>query len=229
MNVQAPRIEASNEVSSSKFAPSESRTWDIYRSVVKRVLDVTVVLLALPFLVPFLLILAVAICAKDGHSPFFTQERIGQNGKRFRIWKFRTMVPDAEAMLQRHLDENPEAQAEWTSMQKLSIDPRCTSVGKLLRRSSMDELPQLFNVLIGDMSLVGPRPMLPEQQSLYPGHGYYRLRPGMTGSWQVSARSGSTFASRAGYDDTYEREVNFMCDAKIIAKTVGVVLRGTGV
>ena len=139
------------------------------------------------------------------------------------------MVPDAEAMLQRHLDENPDAHAEWTSMQKLSFDPRCTSIGRLLRRSSMDELPQLFNVLIGDMSLVGPRPMLPEQQALYPGHGYYRLRPGMTGSWQVSARSESTFASRAGYDDTYERDVSFSCDALIIAKTVGVVLRGTGV
>jgi len=229
MNVHATRIDAASDVNSGNSTRLTTKSSDIYRSFVKRTLDILIVLLAVPFLVPFLLILAVAIYAKDGHSPFFTQDRIGQNGKRFRIWKFRTMVPNAEALLQRHLDENSEARAEWESKQKLSSDPRCTSVGKLLRRSSMDELPQLFNVLIGDMSLVGPRPMLPCQQALYPGHGYYRLRPGMTGSWQVSARSESTFASRAGYDDTYERDLSLKTDALIIGKTVGVVLRGTGV
>lgn len=228
MTVHATRIDVSSEVATQHYIASTASN-SAYRSFGKRVLDVLIVLVAIPFLVPFLLILALAIFAKDGHSPFFNQDRIGLNGKRFRMWKFRTMVPNAEALLQLHIDENPEARAEWESKQKLSSDPRCTQVGKLLRRSSMDELPQLFNVLKGDMSLVGPRPMLPNQQSLYPGHGYYRLRPGMTGSWQVSARSESTFASRAGYDDAYEQDVSFRNDATIVSKTIGVVLRGTGV
>ncbi len=229
MTVQATRIDVSSDVTKQSYASTTAVSGRIYRSFMKRCLDVLVVLVALPFLVPFFFVLAIAIFAKDGHSPFFKQDRVGLNGKRFRMWKFRTMVPNAEALLQRHLDANSEARAEWESKQKLSSDPRCTALGKLLRRSSMDELPQLFNVLTGDMSLVGPRPMLPNQQALYPGHGYYRLRPGMTGSWQVSARSDSTFASRAGYDDTYERDVSFATDFSIIAKTVGVVLRGTGV
>ena len=118
--------------------------------------------------------------------------------------------------------------AEWTSKQKLSNDPRITKFGRILRRTSADELPQLINVLTGDMSLVGPRPMMPSQQALYPGHAYYRLRPGLTGSWQVSERNASTFADRAKYDDSYEQDLSFGTDLGIIARTVGVVLRCTG-
>ncbi|MDA8586159.1 sugar transferase [Rhodobacteraceae bacterium] len=228
MTVHATRIDASSEVQHLTF-PTSSKYFGFYGSAFKRLLDVTLVLIAVPFLAPFFVIIGVVIFSKDRHSPFFLQERIGRNGKRFRMWKFRTMVPNAEAQLQRHLDENPKARAEWDSKQKLASDPRCTKIGKLLRRSSMDELPQLLNVLMGDMSLVGPRPMMPDQQALYPGQGYYRLRPGMTGSWQVSARSASTFAARAGYDDTYEQSLSFSNDVSIVAKTVGVVLRGTGV
>lgn len=139
------------------------------------------------------------------------------------------MVPDAEAKLQAYLDANPEARAEWDSKQKLNADPRITKIGRILRKTSIDELPQLFNVLSGDMSLVGPRPMMPCQQALYPGHGYYRLRPGLTGSWQVSERHTSTFAERATYDDDYDEKLSFATDVGILAKTVGVVLRGTGV
>ena len=228
MTVHASRIQVSNEVTPLPYTVSAKRG-GVYRAFFKRVIDVALVVVTAPFVLPVLLILALAIFAKDGHSPFFVQERVGKDGKRFKMWKFRTMVPNAEAMLQRYLDSDDDARIEWETKQKLAFDPRITTLGKVLRKSSADELPQLLNVLTGDMSLVGPRPMLPSQQALYPGHGYYRLRPGMTGSWQITARSQSTFADRAGYDDEYEQKLGFIGDARIVAKTVGVVLRGTGV
>ncbi|MEM6385426.1 MAG: sugar transferase [Pseudomonadota bacterium] len=200
----------------------------LYASGLKRALDFVLVFATLPFLIPFFLIIG-ALVALDGHSPFFRQERVGQNGKRFYMWKFRTMVPDAEAYLQEYLAENPQASAEWDEKQKLSHDPRITKIGRILRRTSVDELPQLLNVLTGDMSLVWPRPMMPSQQALYPGHAYYRLRPGLTGSWQVSERHTSSFAERATYDDSYESQLTFATDVSILAKTVGVVFRCTGV
>ena len=228
MTVHASRIQVSNDVTPLPYTVSAQRG-GLYRAFFKRVVDVALVVAAAPFVAPVLLILALAIYAKDGKSPFFVQERIGLNGKRFKMWKFRTMVPNAEAMLQRYLDSDDAVREEWETKQKLAFDPRITAIGKFLRKSSADELPQLLNVLKGDMSLVGPRPMLPEQQALYPGHGYYRLRPGMTGSWQITERNESSFADRAGYDDTYEQDLSFAVDAHIVAKTVGVVLRGTGV
>ena len=219
---------------SSKFRVEHSHAVQVfpksrkfYAVVGKRTLDLLVVLAALPFLVPFFIIVS-ALVAMDGHSPFFRQERIGKDGKRFGMWKFRTMVPNAEAKLSQYLADNADARAEWESKQKLANDPRITKVGRILRRTSVDELPQLVNVLTGDMSLVGPRPMMPSQQALYPGHGYYRLRPGLTGLWQVSERHTSTFAERAVYDDAYEKEVSLGTDIGIIARTVGVVLRCTG-
>ena len=221
-------------VHSSKFRVSGSQavevfpeTRGVYSQGLKRALDFLVVLAALPILVPFFVIVG-ALIALDGHNPFYSQQRVGMDGKRFRMWKFRSMVPDAEAQLQRHLAENPEARAEWENRQKLTDDPRITRVGRIIRRTSVDELPQLINVLMGDMSLVGPRPMMPSQQALYPGHAYYRLRPGLTGSWQVSERHKSTFADRAIYDDAYERELSFATDMGILARTVGVILRCTG-
>lgn len=200
----------------------------VYAQGLKRFLDVVIVMAVLPFLLPFFLIAGLLI-SLDGHSPFFLQERVGLHGKRFKMWKFRTMVPDAEQHLERYLSKNPEARAEWQEKQKLTDDPRCTSFGRMLRRTSMDELPQLFNVLAGDMSLVGPRPMMPSQQALYPGHAYYRLRPGVTGSWQVSARNESSFAARANFDDSYEANISLLQDIAIATRTIGVVMRGTGV
>jgi len=200
----------------------------VYSRGLKRIFDFFLVLAAMPFVLPFIALVALLI-ATDGSAPFFRQERVGQHGRRFLIWKFRTMVPDAEALLATCLASSPEAQREWDAKQKLSNDPRCTAIGRVLRRTSMDELPQLLNVLTGEMSLVGPRPMLPNQQSLYPGHAYYRLRPGITGSWQVSARNESEFQSRALYDDQYATKLSFLTDLKILARTVVVVLRRTGV
>lgn len=200
----------------------------IYRSGLKRVVDITLVLISLPFVAPFFTLIALAI-ASDGHSPIFRQERVGRDGRRFTIWKFRTMVPDAEFLLETHLSRSPEARIEWNAKQKLENDPRCTRIGRALRRTSIDELPQIINVLFGDMSLVGPRPMLPSQQALYPGRSYYSLRPGMTGLWQVSKRNQTEFADRAYYDDSYHLSLSAWQDLRILAKTVSVVIRGTGI
>jgi lipopolysaccharide/colanic/teichoic acid biosynthesis glycosyltransferase len=227
MTVHATSIRRSTDIAPITATPSAHRH-GIYRLGFKRLADVLAILVTLPIVLPFMVIVAVVI-AFDGASPFFRQERIGKDGRRFTIWKFRTMVPDAEAQLERYLDGNDVARLEWTTKQKLSVDPRVTRVGRLLRRTSLDELPQLLNVLRGDMSLIGPRPMMPCQQALYPGKAYYNLRPGMTGSWQISARHTSDFSDRAKYDDAYDRDVTFTNDLRILLGTVSVVLRGTGV
>jgi exopolysaccharide production protein ExoY len=199
----------------------------LYRRTLKRWLDVGFVLMALPFVVPVLLVLT-GVLKATGHSPFFTQDRVGQGGRIFKLWKLRTMVPDADARLQDYLRKDDAARREWEAFQKLSRDPRITEFGQFLRKSSLDELPQLWNVLVGDMSLVGPRPMMIEQQDLYPGNAYYALRPGLTGTWQISDRNQSTFAQRAEFDAEYERSLSFFKDLRILLATVGVVLRATG-
>ena len=128
-----------------------------------------------------------------------------------------------------YLTKNSEAAVEWDRYQKLRCDPRITAPGRTLRRYSLDELPQLWNVLIGDMSIVGPRPIMPEQREAYPGQGYYLLRPGLTGLWQVSERNKTSFAARAAYDDRYFGCMSFATDLLVMLRTVKVVLRGTGV
>ncbi len=193
----------------------------------KRALDVSLVMLSAPLTLPVTLGLAL-LASLDGHAPFYLQTRVGRHGRLFRLWKLRTMVPDAEARLAAHLASDPEARAEWDANQKLRCDPRLTRIGGFLRRYSLDELPQLWNVLLGDMSLVGPRPMMPEQRTLYPGTAYFDLRPGLTGLWQVSERNKCTFAERAAYDNLYAQSISFRADLKVIAQTVSVVLRGTG-
>jgi lipopolysaccharide/colanic/teichoic acid biosynthesis glycosyltransferase len=199
----------------------------VYRNAGKRALDIMLVLMAAVFIVPIIALLALLV-ARNGGKPFYTQDRVGREGRTYRIWKLRTMVTDADARLEAHLARHPDDRAEWDATQKLKNDPRITRFGAILRRSSLDELPQLWNVLKGDMSLVGPRPMMPSQQTLYPGQAYYKLRPGITGSWQVSARNASTFADRAKFDTTYHRDVSLLEDTKLLAATVRVVLKGTG-
>lgn len=200
-------------------------TW--YRASVKRALDVAIVLVAaLPVLL-ILTVLALAV-AMDGKSPIYFQKRVGLNGRVFRMVKLRSMVPNADKMLQTYLSRNPEARAEWDRDQKLKNDPRITKVGRIIRKTSLDELPQLWNVLIGDMSLVGPRPMMVEQQEIYPGTAYYALRPGITGFWQTSVRNESSFGDRAHFDTDYLRDVSLVTDLKVIFRTVGVVVNGTG-
>ncbi|MGR3375778.1 sugar transferase [Salipiger abyssi] len=198
-----------------------------YRHAFKRALDIALVLIgALPVLAVTLVL--AAIIALDGKSPFYLQKRVGRNGRVFHMWKLRSMVTDADRQLEAYLDRNPAARKEWNLTQKLRHDPRITRVGRLIRKTSLDELPQLWNVLRGDMSLVGPRPMMVDQQELYPGTAYYALRPGITGFWQTSVRNDSSFAERAGFDTEYLRKLSLGTDLQILAKTFKVVLHGTG-
>lgn len=208
-------------------AARDRRPFNLYRGGGKRLLDIAFVLAALPFVLPLLGALLL-LATLDGHSPLYRQVRVGRGGRLFRMLKIRTMVPDAEMRLAEILARDPQARREWTETQKLKCDPRVTAMGGFLRRSSLDELPQLWNVLAGEMSLVGPRPMLPEQQELYPGSAYYRLRPGLTGPWQVSERNEGCFSGRADYDTDYERTLSLRGDLSILMRTVTVVLRGTG-
>lgn len=199
----------------------------VYQHIFKRSVDIVFVLLALPIVIPLILGMA-ALIACDGTNPIYGQQRVGRNGKLFTMWKLRSMVPNACAQLEHYLANNPAAREEWDETQKLKNDPRITALGRALRKTSLDELPQLFNVLAGDMSLVGPRPMMPDQQELYPGTAYYTLRPGITGLWQVSDRNDSSFASRADFDATYSEHLSLRTDLSVLFATVGVVLRGTG-
>lgn len=207
-------------------AAESSKPW-FYRNIVKRPLDILLVLLGAPFVLPLVFVLAIVVL-RDGGNPFYSQERVGRNGKRYRMWKLRSMVVDADRRLSSYLDENPEAKREWDETQKLRDDPRVTKIGRVLRRSSLDELPQLWNVLMGEMSLIGPRPMLPEQQDMYEGEGYYALRPGITGFWQTAGRNDTSFSDRAWYDDVYENDLSLKGDALIMYRTFGVVVRATG-
>lgn len=199
----------------------------LYRNGGKRILDLVAVLTLGLFAVPIVLLLALWI-ALDGHSPFYWSDRVGRGGKTFRMLKLRTMVPDADRMLAQHLAENPAAADEWKRTQKLKRDPRITWFGRFLRKTSIDELPQLWNVLVGDMSLVGPRPMMPSQRALYSGLSYYSLRPGLTGPWQVSERNKTTFAKRADFDRLYDRDLSLPNDLRYLLQTVRVVFKGTG-
>ncbi|MEM1054072.1 MAG: exopolysaccharide biosynthesis polyprenyl glycosylphosphotransferase [Bacteroidota bacterium] len=198
---------------------------------VKRMVDLAVVVGLALFWMPVIALLSLAIWLEDRANPFYGQVRVGQDGETFTAWKLRTMVPDADAALQRALDADPELRAEWETFFKLEKDPRITRVGNLLRRTSLDELPQLFNVLIGDMSLVGPRPLpryhhdelVPRVRTLRE-----RVRPGITGLWQVSGRSDSGNAGMERWDPYYVRNWSPWLDAVILVRTVRVVLRGSG-
>lgn len=198
-----------------------------YRNRVKRGLDIALVLIGGIIVLPVILVLALLV-ALDGSSPFYRSPRVGRGGRTFQMLKLRTMVPDADRQLENYLNSNAEARLEWNSTQKLKSDPRITRLGRFLRKTSLDELPQLWNVLVGDMSLVGPRPMMPEQRVLYSGLAYYSLRPGITGPWQISERNETTFSKRAEFDLDYDRNLSFATDLRILLKTFGVVLRGTG-
>jgi lipopolysaccharide/colanic/teichoic acid biosynthesis glycosyltransferase len=200
----------------------------LYRSFGKRVLDVLFVVTGTPFVFPFMIIIAVLI-KMDGGSVFYHQARLGKDGREFKFWKFRSMVPDADKKLDEYLASNPEAAQEWRVSQKLRSDPRITRVGRVIRKTSLDELPQIWNVLVGDMSLVGPRPMMPQQWKLYPGADYKKLRPGITGFWQVSDRNEVSFAARAKFDADYNVKLSLYTDLRTLVRTVGAVCRGSGV
>ena len=203
----------------------------LYGHFGKRALDVVVALLAIPVIAPVVAVLWLVMKAEGG-AGFYSQPRIGRGGRVFKCWKIRTMAADADRLLAEHLSAHPECAAEWAKNQKLRNDPRITPYGHFLRKTSLDELPQVWNVLIGDMSMVGPRPFTPEQKAAYdaaaPLRSYYRLRPGITGPWQVHARGNSAFRDRVAYDESYAAKVSWWRDLVLGAKTVLVVLKATG-
>jgi len=219
-----PTAELEKLIDDALVSPSRGQ---IYRDGLKRALDVTLVLIAaLPVLI-VLMVLA-ALISLDGGSPIYLQKRVGRSGRVFHMWKLRSMVMNADALLEQHLARDPALRREWNHTQKLRHDPRITRIGRIIRKTSLDELPQLWNVLRGDMSLVGPRPMMIDQQDLYPGTAYYALRPGITGFWQTSVRNESSFAERAGFDTDYLRKLSFATDLRVLLRTVKVVVNGTG-
>ena len=194
-----------------------------------RTLDIAFAVILGAVFSPVFVAASTVLLVTDG-PVFFSQTRIGRGGKPFKVYKFRTMVNNAPDVLQKLLDENPELRAEWERDFKLKNDPRITPIGRFLRKTSLDELPQLWNILKGDMSLVGPRPVAPaeiERYGRFAKH-YYAQRPGLTGLWQVSGRNDTSYERRAVLDAYYSKNRSLMLNLSIIAKTVRVVLKGSG-
>lgn len=197
---------------------------------VKRIADVVLSLLALVAVWPLFLMIVAVMKVTDPGPVFFAHERIGFNGRRFKCLKFRSMVTDSEAVLLALLRQDAEAAKEWTDTQKLRNDPRITSLGRLLRVTSLDELPQLINVLVGDMSFVGPRPIVASEAPRYGKYFllYVAARPGLTGPWQVSGRSDTTYDERVRLDVDYVTNWSFPRDCAVMLRTAVVVLTRSG-
>jgi len=201
-----------------------------YNLLVKRFLDLSIVIFGGILVLPFLLITALLIKLDSPGKILYKQKRIGINGKHFYTYKFRTMVADADKKLQTLLETDPEFKKEWQENYKLQKDPRITRIGKILRRTSIDEFPQLINILKGEMSLVGPRPIIDDEIEKY-GEDFARVfsvKPGLTGLWQVSGRSDSNYLDRVAYDIYYQQSWSVWLDLWIIFQTFGVVIIGKG-
>ncbi len=198
--------------------------------IMKRLMDLTLIVLALPLLLPVFAILAFLIKRSSPGSVFYCQQRIGRDGKPFFAWKFRSMVQNADAALAEYLAANPAAQAEWNLDHKLRNDPRITGIGRILRKTSLDELPQLWNVLRGEMSLVGPRPIVDAEICKYAESYelYTKVKPGITGLWQISGRNDTSYGERVEYDAFYSRNWSPFLDIYILARTIKVVLLREG-
>ena len=198
---------------------------------IKRLFDIVVGLIGLIILIPISLIVKIcSICTGDFGSIFFSQNRIGKDGKEFKLYKFRTMIPNADEKLFELLKEDKELAKEYKKNKKLKNDPRITKIGKILRRSSIDELPQLFNVLLGNMSVIGNRPYLPREKE---DMGEYfdeivKTKPGITGYWQTSGRKDVSFKKRLELESYYSNNRSILLDVKIFFKTFGAVFHGHG-
>lgn len=203
----------------------------IFYSVIKRLFDIICGLLGIIILIPVTLIIKIiSVCCGDFDSIFFTQKRIGKDGKEFNFYKYRSMVPNADKILFEMFENNPEIKAEYDKNKKLKDDPRITRVGKIIRRLSIDELPQLFNVLKGDMSVIGNRPYLPREKE---DMGEYfddivKTKPGITGYWQTSGREDVTFKTRLKLESYYSKNRSLGLDVKIFFKTFKAIFGGHG-
>lgn len=196
----------------------------------KRLIDLTFCLLIAPILLPGIALTSILIVLDSGRPIFFSQRRFGRNGKTFKIWKFRTMVRNAEQVRREYVGQNPEIEKEWSENQKLRCDPRITRIGKVLRKTSLDELPQFWNIVRGEMSLVGPRPIIHEEIPKYKQVYtlYAKTTPGLTGLWQVSGRNQTTYTERVAHDAFYVRNWSVWLDIFVLAKTIVVVITGYG-
>ncbi len=204
---------------------------EIIYLLIKRIFDIIISLIGIMILIPTIIIVKiVTIGNKDYESIFFSQTRIGKNGKEFQIYKFRTMVPNADEILFRTLELDKIAAEEYSKNKKLKKDPRITKIGKILRKLSIDELPQVINVLKGDMSIIGNRPYLPREKKdmkeYY--HDIVKTKPGITGYWQVNGRSNTSFEERIKLESYYSNHYSLKLDLKIFIKTFIVVLFSKG-
>lgn len=203
----------------------------LLNSIVKRCSDIILSIIMLPFLMVIIIIIAVLIKATSRGSVFYGHTRVGRNGKTFKVLKFRSMYQDADERLREILKNNEEARHEWNTYYKLKNDPRITKVGRFLRKSSLDELPQIFNVLKGDMSFVGPRPVIQDELDKYYrelSSYYYMVRPGITGLWQISGRNELNYDERVAKDAWYVLNWSIWLDLVILFKTPGVVFKKKG-
>lgn len=198
--------------------------------VSKRFMDLGLIFVFSPVLVPTILFCMLLVRLGSPGPIFYCQQRIGRGGKRIWAWKFRSMVQDADRVLEQHLEQAPVLRSEWNRDHKLKCDPRITWVGKILRKTSMDELPQLWNVIINDMSLVGPRPIVDEEIEKYGDtfEIYVRVQPGLTGLWQISGRNNTTYKERLNYDRYYVRNWSCSLDLFILFRTAKTVLLQEG-
>lgn len=222
---------ATNEILPLQMKSTENSLIELKSyEVIKRTADVVISSVSLIFLAPIFLIIALLIKKESRDDVFYSQIRIGKDGKLFKLYKFRTMVPDADKKLDELLANDENARREYEINKKLKNDPRITKVGKFLRKTSLDELPQLINVLKGEMSLIGPRPyLLKEKEDM---ENYYRYiiqsKPGITGLWQVSGRSNTTFKQRLKIDLEYNGKKSLKEDTIILLKTFSVILKKEG-
>lgn len=198
--------------------------------ILKRVFDVTTAVSLLVFFAPLFAVIVVLVRVADSGPAIFGHERIGYRGNKFQCLKFRTMVADSSDILAKLLSEDAAARAEWRETQKLRKDPRITRIGRILRESSLDELPQLINVLRGDMSVIGPRPIVDEEAERYAAdiQTYKMARPGITGLWQVSGRSNCDYNRRVKLDVAYVHNWSLLLDIGILFRTIHVVLKREG-
>lgn len=196
----------------------------------KRILDLLLVVCLLPLSIPLFGLIMLAIWLDSPGNIFYQQTRIGQYGKNIRVWKFRTMKANAEEELEKHLTKHPDLYSEWITTRKLKNDPRITRIGSVLRRISLDELPQIWNVIKGEMSLVGPRPIV-DSEIIYYGDCfplYLRVKPGMTGIWQVSGRNNVSYEERVRLDEYYVRNWSIWLDVYILFKTIPALITTSG-
>jgi exopolysaccharide production protein ExoY len=223
---QRPRP-ARSPIGAERVEPAQVAPDDPLGGAAKRGLDILAASAALAMLLPLMGAVALVILLTEGRPIFIAHPRVGFGGRTFRCLKFRTMVRNSDDVLRRHLAENPAAARQWADVRKLTDDPRVTRVGHALRKTSLDELPQLFNILKGDMSCVGPRPVVTAEIERYGAHArhYLRATPGLTGLWQVSGRSSSTYRRRVVLDTLYARRWSLWLDVCLIAKTIPALLR----